>query len=99
MLSLNNPIKALNPKRKSLYSWKSAISEVNYKFLYRKSFIINVIRSYLFDRNTKLVAYYINEKEVDKAKRFLNKIVMFHTYQLMILLHQAFSKPLVQKLV
>ncbi len=69
MLSSNNPIKALNPKRKSLYSWKSAISEVDYKFLYRKSFIINVIRSYLFDRNTKLVAYYINEKEIDKAKK------------------------------
>ncbi|MSO14091.1 hypothetical protein [Rickettsiales endosymbiont of Trichoplax sp. H2] len=70
MLSSNNPIKALNPKRKNQYSWKSAISEVDYKFLYRKSFIINIIRSYLFDKNTKLVAYYINEKEINKAKKF-----------------------------
>lgn len=68
MLSSDTPIKALNPERKSLYSWKSAISEVDYKFLYRKSFIINIIQSYLFDRNTQLVAHYINKEEINKAK-------------------------------
>lgn len=68
MLCSNDAVAALNPQRIESYSTAEAVGKADEEFLYKKARVFKTLLSWILGSNAKLIAYTINEAEIQKTK-------------------------------